>query len=316
MYSTLVFTVTCILFPSLTLPYGEVSEQMCKKYSAAVYVIEPDLGMSSKSHFNNVSECGIVSVPLIIGGKEATEKEFPHFALVGFGGSPNEQLAWYCGSSLISEKFLLTAAHCSRSAEYGPAQKVRLGMLNLGVDSDEDDDIVQEEVIKRFIVHPDFKSVKKYNDIALVELQRSIKFTPYVRPACLNVNPTEKTRGIAIGFGKTDVDSAESSKVLMKVTLDLINTKTCSEYFPSNPRMEQGVVSSMICAGVLEGGKDTCQGDSGGPLQIILENPYCMYSIVGVTSFGSFCGYANSPAIYTNVSYFIPWIEDTVWKNI
>lgn len=52
---------------------------MCKKYSAAVYVIEPDLGMSSKSHFNNVSECGIVSVPLIIGGKEATEKEFPHF---------------------------------------------------------------------------------------------------------------------------------------------------------------------------------------------------------------------------------------------
>lgn len=101
----------------------------------------------------------------------------------------------------------------------------------------------------------------------------------------------------------------------MKVTLDLIDRNTCNKYFPHRPGIENGVIPSMICAGVLKGGKDTCQGDSGGPLQIILEDPYCMYSIIGVTSFGAFCGYANSPAIYTNVSHFVPWIEEIVWGN-
>jgi secreted trypsin-like serine protease len=56
------------------------------------------------------------------------------------------------------------------------------------------------------------------------------------------------------------------------------------------------------------------QGDSGGPLQVVLEKPYCMYSVVGVTSFGKFCGFKNSPAIYTRVSSYIHWIESIVWK--
>lgn len=56
------------------------------------------------------------------------------------------------------------------------------------------------------------------------------------------------------------------------------------------------------------------QGDSGGPLQVVLDNPYCMYSVVGVTSFGKFCGFKNSPAVYTRVSSYVPWIESVVWK--
>ncbi|KAI4459395.1 trypsin [Holotrichia oblita] len=307
MYSTPVLTIICIAFPILTVPYGEVSEKMCKKYSAAVYVTEPDLGMSSSSGFNNVSECGMVSVPLIIGGKEATEKEFPHFLTTNLANTVKKLT--FCYNTLCNiNKYAF-------SPSSGPAQKVRLGMINLDNETDEDDNTIQEEIIRRFIVHPKFKSLKKYNDIALVELQRPVKFTPFVRPACLNIKPTTETKAIAIGFGKTSVDYDEGSQVLMKVTLDLILSENCSEYFPPKPRMENGVVSSMICAGVLEGGRDTCQGDSGGPLQIILDNPYCMYSIIGITSFGAFCGYANSPAIYSNVSYFVSWIEETVWKN-
>ncbi|GJQ82099.1 putative trypsin-like serine protease [Trypoxylus dichotomus] len=189
-----------------------------------------------------------------------------------------------------------------------------MGMIN--TENDEDDDVIVETVIKRFIKHPGYKKPSKYNDIALIELIMNVEFTPFVRPACVNTKSAlEEHSAIATGFGKTDVDDEEGSQVLKKVTLDMISHDECSQFFPPRLVMKKGLVSSMLCAGVLKGGKDTCHGDSGGPIQIILEDPYCMYSIIGVVSFGTFCGYENSPAIYSNVSHFIPWIEEIVWQN-
>ncbi|KRT83559.1 Trypsin [Oryctes borbonicus] len=189
-----------------------------------------------------------------------------------------------------------------------------MGMIEKNIGNEEDDYVIIEDIIKRFIKHPDYKKPLKYNDIALVELTKNVEFTPFIRPACLNVRSTLEERSlIAVGFGKTAMENEEGSQVLKKVTLDLISHEECGPYFPSRPAMKIGVVSSMLCAGFLKGGKDTCHGDSGGPIQVILEDPYCMYSIVGVTSFGTFCGYENSPAIYSNVSHFIPWIEEIVW---
>ena len=57
------------------------------------------------------------------------------------------------------------------------------------------------------------------------------------------------------------------------------------------------------------------QGDSGGPLQIQLDEPYCSFALVGVTSFGKFCGFPQSPGVYTRVSYYVPWIESLVWPR-
>lgn len=54
------------------------------------------------------------------------------------------------------------------------------------------------------------------------------------------------------------------------------------------------------------------QGDSGGPLQIKLKYPYCMYSVIGVTSFGRKCG-VQVPGVYTRVSNYVPWIESIIW---
>lgn len=50
------------------------------------------------------------SMPLIVGGTEAKKYEFPHFALIGYGGNDREDFK--CGGSIISEKFILTASHC------------------------------------------------------------------------------------------------------------------------------------------------------------------------------------------------------------
>lgn len=102
----------------------------------------------------------------------------------------------------------------------------------------------------------------------------------------------------------------------MKVELSIIRGSQCDDTYKTDiggVAMNQGVIKSQFCAGELAGGKDTCQGDSGGPLQTVLASPFCMYSVVGVTSFGKFCAYANAPAIYSRVSHYLPWIESILW---
>ncbi|KYB24610.1 serine protease P43 [Tribolium castaneum] len=293
-----------VMHGNLQLP-SNISSTKCEEYAKAVYVqtISPVLSLNAKT--NNVSECGIVSVPLIIGGTAATEKEFPHMAVIGYGETADSQLGWDCGGTLISELYVLTAAHCLESRELGPSQLVRFGTTHL----DEPDPDLQERVVVARIPHPDYKPPLKANDIGLIKLEEPVEFTPHVRPACLNtadINPGRKA--LASGFGKLSYDAETGSKNLMKVLLNVYPNNRCSK------AIREQIKDTMLCAGHLEGGKDTCQGDSGGPLQIVLEKPYCMYSVIGVTSFGKFCGFANAPAIYTKISAYISWIESIVWK--
>lgn len=56
------------------------------------------------------------------------------------------------------------------------------------------------------------------------------------------------------------------------------------------------------------------QGDSGGPLQKFHHKHLCMYTIVGVTSFGRYCG-TRTPGVYTRVYSYVDWIENIVWPN-
>lgn len=57
--------------------------------------------------------CALQSKTLVSGGEEAAPREFPHMALIGYGNTAN--IAWSCGGSLISEGFVLTAAHCVKT---------------------------------------------------------------------------------------------------------------------------------------------------------------------------------------------------------
>ncbi|KAJ8965353.1 hypothetical protein NQ314_004193 [Rhamnusium bicolor] len=276
---------------------SSISEKKCEEYSKAVFVKKESPVLLIRPKVMKISTCGIDVVPLIIGGTEAQEREFPHMAVIGYEESLGSTTKWICGGSLISEQHILSAAHCSER-RHRP-QVVRLGL----VDHTYSGEYMQERRIKEIIRHPNFHSPIKYNDIAIFVLDRHVEFTAFVRPACLELRPEpEVSRVLATGFG-----------TLSYVTLNIISNDKCSEYIEDPETIPLNITSSMLCAGVIEGGKDTCHGDSGGPLQILSKKYYCMYSIIGVTSFGRFCGYAYSPAIYTRVSSYIPWIESVVW---
>jgi hypothetical protein len=55
------------------------------------------------------------------------------------------------------------------------------------------------------IRHPDYKPPAKYNDIALLKLDRRVEFNEFIRPACLYTRDTfDVNKTVATGWGRID----------------------------------------------------------------------------------------------------------------
>lgn len=114
-----------------------------------------------------VDNCDVAQ-GLIVGGKKAKPNEFPHMAAIGWrltGGS----IVFKCGGSLISERFVLTVAHCSFDMQSElPPSFVRLGQNNLSRTNGVDLNIAE------FIKHKSYDSLSRYFDIAVIKLSRNV----------------------------------------------------------------------------------------------------------------------------------------------
>uniref|UniRef100_A0A0A9X0K6 Serine protease snake n=3 Tax=Lygus hesperus TaxID=30085 RepID=A0A0A9X0K6_LYGHE len=290
-----------------TKPTSSISQIMCKKYARFVWTKRKRYG-----EFIDVDQCGQVEEPLIVNGKNASLKEFPHMAQIGYWFREQQKILYLCGGSLISERWVLSAAHCTNSPTFGKAQFVRLGELDTSSDRDGANPIVLK--ISELINHEGWNGMELYNDIALYKLERDVTLTPYIRPICLQVDHTlTASAGLATGWGHTKWEGV-GSPILQKVWLDLIDNAKCNKSYGIQIQIPQGVEESKMLCTTGRGVRDTCQGDSGGPLQLPVANPYCMYYQIGVTSFGVECA-SKFPGVYTRVSHYLPWIEKHVWPN-
>ncbi|XP_062552704.1 serine protease snake-like [Armigeres subalbatus] len=303
----------CLVWVSYSSSFGfpdgkRISERKCDEYRKLTVKTSTLITLSIRPTAIKYDDYKCPNtVDLIVGGERARLGEFPHQALLGYPSETN-QIEFKCGGSLISKRFVLTAAHCSKGVDNPTV--VRLAELDLAVEDDDQVDFDVEQIIK----HPKYTQKQAYNDIALVKLAQDVLFTKMLRPACLWAGrEINTTQALATGFGHTEY-GGKSSDQLMKVQLDVFDASACNYLNSGSVRRKfpQGVIDSQICAGSLRDNRDTCQGDSGGPLEVVTDQKGCTFHIVGITSTGAACGF-STPSIYTRVSSFIDWIEATVW---
>ena len=127
-----------------------------------------------------------------------------------------------------------------------------------------------------------------------------LEINDFVKPVTLP-KQGQSTSGkcVVTGWGYINEDS-ESPKILQKVEVPTISDEECREVYGSHV-----ILDSNLCCGYPEGGKDACREDSGGPL-------YCNGYLAGVVSWGHGCGRPNYPGVYTEVSYYVDWIYESI----
>jgi len=287
--------------------------------------------------------CGLANRPpqiegQIIGGVETGVNEYPWQVVLTITFTSRytgRQESFRCGGSVISDQWVLTAAHCF--AETGGVGDLTRLLVDLG-DHDlttvfETDSFVQfvpvdkdhvlrgevplGEVIPdniTLIVNPQYEQRNgiENHDYALIKLPSRIDWERYpnIRPICL---PTTDffnfEAAIATGWGFTVANIQSFPEKLQEVTVRVISNAECNNIY-------NGIITDyMICAGDQDGqSRDACSGDSGGPLIATKagnsgEVPGQNYELFGISSFGPGCGVPGRPGIYSRVSQAINWIS-------
>ncbi|CAH0561943.1 unnamed protein product [Brassicogethes aeneus] len=265
----------------------------------------PDLPL--EGNFVDPEDCGQPESAKyrVVGGEEALPGRWPWMAAIFLHGSRRTE--FWCGGSLVTASYVLTAAHCTRDSRQRPFAArqftVRLGDIDLKRDDEPSAPVTLK--VSEIKAHPEFSRVGFYNDIALLKLEKPARKSKYVIPLCLPPPEVRSEtfagkRTTVVGWGTTYYGGKEST-VQRQAILPIWRNEDCNQaYF-------QPITSNFICAGYSEGGTDACQGDSGGPLMLHWDARWIQ---VGVVSFGNKCGEPGYPGVYTRVTQYLDWIKD------
>ncbi|XP_075161235.1 brachyurin [Haematobia irritans] len=236
----------------------------------------------------------------IFGGNEANQESFPY--QIGLLLQRPKGLYW-CGGSLISHEYVLTAAHCvdmaSRALVFIGAHDIKnpqeKGQIRLMVHR------------RDFIIFPTWNPRRLKDDIAIVQLPKPINYNERIQPIQLpkrdyEYRTFEDKLGVASGWGRYATGVHAISNVLRYVQLRIIDGNMCKYNFPQSYR------STNICtSGRYQ--KSTCNGDSGGPL-VLQRRKSRKRVLIGITSFGSIFGCDRGyPAAFTKVASYLDWIN-------
>jgi trypsin len=252
---------------------------------------------------------GVTSAPAqaIVGGHDAAPDEYPYVAHILI------DRAFQCTGTLVTPRYVVTAAHCGSLAPGGvanvpigqPGQLIELSIgayktpsasLTGGYQSDG-----EKHVARNVFVNPGWAGIGSVShDAALVELDTPSAKTP-VKIASADERSlwTAGSMATIAGFGVTEEDG-DQPDVLQAAQVPIYPDADAAEAYPYlvdgvDPLFGGFESDTQVAAGYPQGGVDTCQGDSGGPLLVSARSGM---RLVGDTSYGVGCAEAGFPGVY------------------
>ncbi|XP_053442656.1 transmembrane protease serine 11G-like isoform X1 [Nycticebus coucang] len=253
-----------------------------------------DLNEAQAEHILN-SDCGLgkelPSMERIADGQVARRGAWPWQVSLQVEG------VHACGASLISQDWLLTAAHC-----FDVYKNPRLWTASFGRTLNPS---LMRRQVQSITVHQNYAAHKHEADVAVVKLASPVTFSSQVRRVCLpdaTLEVPPKSKVFVTGWGALKANGPFPN-ILREVEVEILSNSVCNRV-----NVYGGAVSSgMICAGFLTGKLDACEGDSGGPLVIARDGG--IWYLIGIVSWGIDCGKENKPGLYTRVTHYRDWIK-------
>ncbi|XP_054003076.1 serine protease filzig [Hylaeus anthracinus] len=252
------------------------------------------------------SQCGIrplIREGKIVGGKAAAFGKWPWQVLI-------REATWLglftknkCGGVLITDKYVVTAAHCQPG--FLATLVAVFGEFDLSSELEKKRSVTRN--VRRVIVNRGYDPATFENDLALLELESPVQFDDHIVPICMPEDGIDYTGRMATvtGWGRLTYNGGVPS-MLQEVQVPIIKNSVCQEMFQSGGHSKL-ILDSFLCAGYATGERDSCEGDSGGPL--VMQRPDGRWFLVGTVSHGIKCAAPYLPGVYMRTTFFKPWLQ-------